>query len=643
MSTTRLFKEGRVPWWLRAWRRFTARRRPVESNCRPRLEPLEDRCTPTATGFLQTNLVADTPGAAGFTNPNLVNPWGLAADSSGSFWTADNMTGLSTFYDGTGQAQSSGSFTAVTIPPPPGSPAGTVAAPTGVVFNGGPGFVVSENGWSAPSEFLFATEDGTIAGWSPSVDAGRAVLAVDDSSTLPGGGAVFKGLALGSNASGTFLYATDFRGGAVDVFDDHFHAVHLDGSFSDPTLPAGFAPFNIQNIGGKLYVTYARQDAQKYEDVPGAGNGFVDVFDTDGHLLQRLASGGALDSPWGITVAPASFGAFGNDLLVGNEGDGRINAFDPNTGAYLGALTYPGGGPITIDGLWALQFGTGAAADSLFFTAGPVEGQHGLFGKLDPAAGGSWTSVVIATASSGDSTPGDSYPLPPASGPALRPDAGIQVQPPQLPAALPVPDPVTASPLVPATSMTPVTPVTIAEARVGLAARAPQGVLSGAAEADVRPTATVISSAVAPDPGGRVAPDPGGRLAAALLPGGADDRPVPEYSAALAVVMEVSARWESGDTPAAPAPLADPPATDVDADPVPPDVGVATGLAETLPAEVRAARAAATAPAGDRPQVAEASLGWAKPLTVVVLVCALARTWYYYPPSSRRASGPPRE
>jgi uncharacterized protein (TIGR03118 family) len=334
--------------------------------------------TPAAQGFYQqTNLVSDIAGVAKFTDAHLVNPWGLVHGPSTPWWVSDNGTGVSTLYDGHGKAIP----LVVTIPPPAGSPAGTTAAPTGVVFNGGSGFVVSENGKSGPSLFIFATEDGTIAGWNPNVDLNKAVLAVDHSKV--GAGAVYKGLAI--NTSGTLIYATNFRFGTVDVFDANFHQVSLAGSFTDPNLPQGYAPFGIQNIGGNLYVTYAKQNAQKHDDVAGPGHGFVDVYDANGNLIHRLISRGRLNSPWGLALAPANFGKFSNALLVGNFGDGRINAFDPNTGASLGSLKNSRGVAIQIDGLWALAFGNGNAAgqtNELFFTAGIGGEAHGLFGKI---------------------------------------------------------------------------------------------------------------------------------------------------------------------------------------------------------------------------------------------------------------------
>jgi uncharacterized protein (TIGR03118 family) len=270
----------------------------------------------------------------------------------------------------------------VTIPPPAGSPAGTISAPTGTVFNGTTEFKVSNGTTTAPSRFIFATEDGTIAGWSPTVDTTHAIIAVDNS----GSGAIYKGLAIGSTATGNFIYATNFHAGTVDAFDGQFHpATTLLGSFSDPALPTGFAPFGIQNIGGVLYVTYAKQDADKEDDVAGRGNGFVDAYGTNGILLGRVASGVPLNSPWGLALAPATWGRLAGDLLVGNFGDGAINVFDPATGGWRGGLKTETGDPLRIDGLWGLRYGNGGNGGDpnlLYFTAGPDDESNGLFGSL---------------------------------------------------------------------------------------------------------------------------------------------------------------------------------------------------------------------------------------------------------------------
>jgi uncharacterized protein (TIGR03118 family) len=357
----------------------TRRSPPAYRMPRPALERLEDRCV-LSGAYLETNLVSDLPGVAINTDAHLVNPWGIAASSSSPFWIADNGTGLSTLYNGSGTPQS----LVVTVPPPGGDM--PPSAPTGIVFNGTTDFTVSSGGKSGGAAFIFATEDGTISGWSPTVDATHAILEVDNSST----GAVYKGLALGSNASGNLLFATNFNAGTVDVFDKNFKKVNL--PFADPKLPTGFAPFGIRNINGSLYVTYAEQDDDAHDDVAGPGNGFIDVFDTNGVLLRRLVSGGALNSPWGLALAPGNFGTFSNALLVGNFGDGLINAFDPTTGASLGQVQDVHGNAVHVDGLWGLAFGNGGSAGStntLFFTAGINGERNGLFGSLQPSVTGS--------------------------------------------------------------------------------------------------------------------------------------------------------------------------------------------------------------------------------------------------------------
>jgi uncharacterized protein (TIGR03118 family) len=339
----------------------------------------------STTGFYQrTNLVSDIAGVARFTDANLVNPWGLSHSPTSPWWVSDNGTGVSTLYQGNGTSVP----LVVTIPPPKGGTG--PSAPTGNVFNSVSStnpddFVVSKNGKSGPSLFIFDTEDGTISGWNPNVDLTHAVLAVDNSSS----GAVYKGLAQGSNASGNFLFAANFHAGTVDVFNRNFKLV---SSFSDAKLANTcplpgqcYAPFGIQNIGGNLYVTFALQKPDKHDDLSGPGRGFVDVFDTHGNLLRRLIAHGVLNSPWGLALAPANFGPFSNDLLVGNFGNGHINAFDPHTGTFLGQPKDQFGNPIVIDDLWGLAFGNGAAAgqtDELFFTAGIADEAHGLFGKI---------------------------------------------------------------------------------------------------------------------------------------------------------------------------------------------------------------------------------------------------------------------
>ena len=339
--------------------------------------------------FKQVNLVSDTPGMATRTDPDLVNPWGLARSSTSPWWISDNGTGRSSIYDGNGQAVRP----AVTIP----SPSGGTGVPTGAVFNKVStiephSFVIKEGAKMGPSSFMFATEDGAIAGWNGSVDANKAIVAVDRSTATDGHGdtgAVYKGLTFGFSDFRPYIYAADFRFGTVEMFDQNFQLVR---SFTDPQLTgtcvaAGqcYAPFGIQNIHGKLYVTFVLQDAAKHDDQAGAGRGFVDVFNTNGTLERRLIAHGNLNSPWGLAMAPQDFGRFGHDLLVGNFGDGTINAYNPFSGAFDGTIKNQSGMPITIDGLWGMAFGNGGQAgqrNELFFTAG-IDGEaHGLFGKI---------------------------------------------------------------------------------------------------------------------------------------------------------------------------------------------------------------------------------------------------------------------
>jgi uncharacterized protein (TIGR03118 family) len=327
------------------------------------------------TDYSETNLVSDLAGIAAHQDSDLTNPWGITEAGGGPIWISDNKPGVTTIYDGTGAFLSVGGNHSITIPPP--SSGAPPSAPTGVVFNSGSDF--------GGAHFLFATEDGTIAAWTSGASAARVV---DNSAS----GAVYKGLTTVTGAGGSLLYAANFNAGTVDVFTSSFSPTTVTGGFVDPNIPAGFAPFDIRNIGGNLFVTYAMQDAAKHDDVAGLGHGFVDIFNADGVLQQRLISMGALNSPWGIALAPSDFGEFSNDLLVGNFGDGLIHAYDPSTGALLGTLDGPGGSPIDVPGLWGLTFGGGGAttpANDLFFTAGiPGPGgkveDHGLFGVLAP-------------------------------------------------------------------------------------------------------------------------------------------------------------------------------------------------------------------------------------------------------------------
>jgi uncharacterized protein (TIGR03118 family) len=324
-----------------------------------------------AQRYSQTNIVSDIPKLAITTDPNLKNAWGIAFGAGNPIWIADNGTGLSTLYTGTGAIVP----LVVTIPAPA---ADDTSAPTGLVMNPSDDFVVTKDGKSGPSVFIFDTEDGTIVGWSPAVDLTHGVIAVPNNH-----GAIYKGLAIARTSKGAFLYATDFHNGLVDIYDAHFN---LKASFTDTSLPAGYAPFGIQNINGQIFVTFAKQDELKEDEVAGPHLGFVDIFDTDGNLVRRFASRGKLNAPWGLAMAPATFGKFANSILVGNFGDGRISAFDPSSGKFLGQLRNLQGEILSIDGLWAITPGGGAGttADDLLFTAGPDDEEHGLFGKLNP-------------------------------------------------------------------------------------------------------------------------------------------------------------------------------------------------------------------------------------------------------------------
>jgi uncharacterized protein (TIGR03118 family) len=329
--------------------------------------------------FHQTNLVSDIPGLALSTDANLKNPWGLSSSATSPIWVSDNNAGVSTLYRGDGSTVS----LVVTIPAPDSPTGGT---PTGTVFNTtASDFQVSKGTAKAKALFLFATEDGTILGWNPAVGGTSATIAVDKSA-IPdaANGAVYKGLTLGTAGANNYLYAANFRSGNVDVFDKDFHQVTLAGSFSDPNLPSGFAPFGVENLGGQIFVTYAKQDADRHDDVRGPGNGVVDVFATDGTLVRRFATGGTLNSPWGLAMSPATFGNFHGDVLVGNFGDGRINAFTP-AGVLRGQLKSETSAAIEIEGLWGLRFGNGGSGGdpgTLFFAAGINDEADGLFGKI---------------------------------------------------------------------------------------------------------------------------------------------------------------------------------------------------------------------------------------------------------------------
>ena len=314
------------------------------------------------------NLNSDVKGVAPNLDPQLRNGWGIAAPPTGPWWVSDNGTNRSTLYSGDGTKQG----LVVKI---------VNGAPTGVVFNGGSGFNVTSDGKTGPARFIFASESGTISGWSPAVNVTRSVAGVTTS------GAVYKGLALATAASGQQLYATDFANGRVDVFNTSFGPGSASGGFVDPNLPAMYAPFGIAAVNGMLVVAFAKQQAGSTDEQHGPGLGIVDAFDTDGNLIARIATHGALNAPWGIALAPSSFGQFGGDLLIGNFGDGRINAYAQQAGGTwtrAGALRGPSKA-ITIDGLWGIGFGNDAAAGpstTLYFAAGPDDESHGLFGSV---------------------------------------------------------------------------------------------------------------------------------------------------------------------------------------------------------------------------------------------------------------------
>ena len=344
-------------------------------------------------------LVSNVAGAAAKQDKVLQNAWGVAFSPAGSpFWVNDNVTGCSTLY--TGDGTKIGLQVSIPLPGnviPAGScqpvdpnnpPSPAPAAPTGIVWNPSSAFLVP--GTKLPAAFIFASEDGTVSAWAGGLNpADNAVLAVDNSaSPTAADGAVYKGIVFGLNTKGAFLFATNFRSGKVDVFGPNgstgqFTAATTDGGFIDPKIPAGYAPFGISNIDGDLFVTYAKQNASRHDDVAGPGMGFVDVFDTDGHLLRRFASRGPLDAPWAVARASFAFGRFSGKILVGNFGNGKISAFD-NDGEFIGELQDTHGKPLVIDGLWTLTLGggRGSSSDTLFFTAGPNSENDGLFGTI---------------------------------------------------------------------------------------------------------------------------------------------------------------------------------------------------------------------------------------------------------------------
>ena len=372
---------------LRAFRKNRSQKHHVRRRrLVPALDGLDQRCLLDAgIGYVQTSLVSDIKGLARTSDPNLQNPWGVSQNTQGQFRVADNATGVSTEYSAAGKIIG----TPVTIPTPPGVT--PPSAPNGNVFNTTSDFVISHDGKSAPATVIFSSENGTIVGFNPAVDPNEGILEAD----LSQSGAVFKTLTAGSVNGANYIYASDFHNGTVDVFNGQFQLVHLSGSFTDPNIPAGFAPFGLKNVNGTLFVTYAKQDGARHDDVAGVGNGFIDEFTLSGNFIERFASQGLLNSPHGIAVAPDNFGQFSNALLVGNFGDSKVNAFNLNTGQFLGQLTDAHGKTLILNGgfkqesdtkgLWGLTFGdgqNGAATNSLFFAAGINDENDGLFGKL---------------------------------------------------------------------------------------------------------------------------------------------------------------------------------------------------------------------------------------------------------------------
>jgi len=331
----------------------------------------------------QVNLVSDQAGKAAIQDTSLVNAWGLSVAPNGAspIWVANNGTDSSTLYSGsTGAGASPFMKVPLTV--------SVAGAPTGTVFNASTGFTVSDGqGHSAPSRFLFATESGTILGWNPTVPPSSAMPPAPSTMAFVIASekdAIYKGLTIASQGMSTWLYAADFHNNRIAVWNQSGTRLWWKGAFRDRKLPHHYAPFNIQELGGKLYVSYAKQDAAAEDEIAGAGRGFVDVYDVHGNLLKRLIHRGVLDAPWGLTIAPKGFGHLGGALLVGNFGNGRIHAYSTKSGKLLETLRASNGRPRVIDGLWALRAGDGTtgAKDQVLFTAGPDEESHGLFGKL---------------------------------------------------------------------------------------------------------------------------------------------------------------------------------------------------------------------------------------------------------------------
>lgn len=318
-------------------------------------------------------LVSDGSVGADFTDPNLVNAWGVVFNPTAFAWVNAADSGKAVLYDGTGTPQP----LVVTIP----GPNGEMGNPTGIVFSGGTDFVVTNGTANGPARFIFATENGTIAGWAPNVNINNAFTAVDNTGTA----ASYKGLALSGDGTTHLLYAADFHNARVDVFDGAFKPVQTAGGFVDPGLPRGYAPFGIQAINGDIYVTYGKQDRDAEEEVKGQGLGVVNVFDAEGNFVRRFVTRGALNAPWGLALAPTSFGEFGGAVLIGNFGDGYINAYGPRSGRFLGTLRGADHRRIHIDGLWGMAFGNGVQqqkTNALFYAAGPNDESGGAYGVV---------------------------------------------------------------------------------------------------------------------------------------------------------------------------------------------------------------------------------------------------------------------
>lgn len=329
--------------------------------------------------YRNTPLVSNGAVPANFTDRHLINGWGVAFNPQGFAWVNAADGHVAVLYDGTGQPSPQPTRLIVAVPGPDGTPGN----PTGIVFSGGADFVVTKGGVSGPARFIFATEQGNLAGWAPNVDATHAVFVPKDPSDTDE--AVYTGLALGGNGTTHLLYAANFLQGRIDVLDGAFKHVDVPGRFHDRHLPGRFSPFGIQAINGDLYVTYAKQNAEGDEEVQGPGLGFVNVFDPDGRLLRRVATRGVLNAPWGLALAPTSFGKFGGALLVGNLGDGTINAFGPLTGRFLGTLRDHDNRRLRLDGLWGIQFGNGIfgqKTNQLFYAAGPNDEEDGVYGVI---------------------------------------------------------------------------------------------------------------------------------------------------------------------------------------------------------------------------------------------------------------------